>query len=447
MKRHLSSLLLLLTVGFATYAGPTYSLQQIVDSAICNNNAVRSARLNVEASQLQRKEARTKYFPTVSASAFAFDAKDGLAEMELNLAKNISPELAQQLAGLLPPELLAALGTPLSITMMENGVVVGVTAVQPIFVGGRIINGNKLAGVGEDVSRLQLQMSEKEVERTAENYFWQIVTLEEKRKTIESAEQLLNDIHKDVTVALDAGVILKNDLLQVQLRQNELESQKIKLNNGIALLRMLLAQYCGFSSTDFALSYSLDAPKPSSVARDHQLALLKTPEYNLLSKQVEATDLQRKMELGKNLPSVAVGVGYTFNNILNKNHTSPMVFATLNVPITDWWGGSMAVKRKKIEWQQAVNQLDDNSQLLKIKMQKALNDVEEAYTQISLAQRSVEQSSENLRIQRNCYHAGTITMSNLLEAQMLYQQAVDKRVETIAAYQNALLEYRHSVGE
>ena len=210
---------------------------------------------------------------------------------------------------------------------------------------------------------------------------------------------------------------------------------------------MLLAQYCGISAPDFALIYSLDTPRPSAVARDHHLALLKTPEYNLLTKQVAATDLQRKMEIGKNLPSIAVGAGYSFNNLLNANHGSPMVFATVNVPISDWWSGSMAVKRKRLEWQKAVEQLDDNSQLLKIKMQKALNDVEEAYSQIELAQKSVEQSEENLRLQRNRYNAGTITMSNLLEAQMLYYQSVGARVEAISAYQNALLDYRHSVGE
>lgn len=447
MKCRILSLIAVICIWSSSYAATAYTLSQLVDSAICNNLAVRSARLDVEASHLQRKEARTKYFPTVSAMGFGFDTPDGLAKMEIDLPKYITPEIAKALAGLLPPEVIARLSSPLSLTMIENGIVLGVTAVQPVFVGGRIFNGNKLAKLGEDVSLLRLQISEKEVERATENYFWQIVALEEKRKTVESAERLLSDIHNDVTVAVDAGVILKNDLLQVELRQNELKSQKLKLNNGIKLLRMLLAQYCGISAPDFALIYSLDTPRPSAVARDHHLALLKTPEYNLLTKQVAATDLQRKMEIGKNLPSIAVGAGYSFNNLLNANHGSPMVFATVNVPISDWWSGSMAVKRKRLEWQKAVEQLDDNSQLLKIKMQKALNDVEEAYSQIELAQKSVEQSEENLRLQRNRYNAGTITMSNLLEAQMLYHQSVGARVEAISAYQNALLDYRHSVGE
>jgi hypothetical protein len=38
-------------------------------------------------------------------------------------------------------------------------------------------------------------------------------------------------------------------------------------------------------------------------------------------------------------------------------------------------------------------------------------------------------------------------MSNLLEAQLLYQQALDKRTDAYTNYQNKLLAYRHAVGE
>jgi outer membrane protein TolC len=124
-----------------------------------------------------------------------------------------------------------------------------------------------------------------------------------------------------------------------------------------------------------------------------------------------------------------------------------MLFATVSVPISDWWGGSHAIKRKKIEQQKAEEQLADNSKLLEIRMQKARNDVEEAYQQLAIAQRSIEQAEENLRLNRNYYQAGTSRMSDLLEAQMLYQQACDKRTDAYADYQNRLLEYRHATGQ
>ena len=124
-----------------------------------------------------------------------------------------------------------------------------------------------------------------------------------------------------------------------------------------------------------------------------------------------------------------------------------MVFATVSVPISDWWGGSHAIKRKKLEQQQAREQLADNAELLKIKMQSAWNSVEESYQQLLLAQRSIEQAEENLRLNRDYYNAGMTKMSDLLEAQMLYQQSCDKRTDAFADYQNKLLEYRQATGQ
>ena len=457
MKKLISLIVCSVCCGVVT--AQTYSLQQLKDSALHNNIAIRNARHSIDAAQQQRKEAFTKYFPNVSGTGFWFNANKGMAQKELNLSEQIPPEIGTTLALLLPAETLAALGSPINISMMKNGTIAGLTAVQPVFAGGQIINGNRLAKVGEDVSRLQLQLSENEVEKQTELYYWQLVSLQEKMKTIEAVQALLADIYKDVEVAVRAGVAMRNDMLQVQLRQNDVESQKLKIQNGISIVRLLLGQYAGLCPTPAhkgeGSTYTFEVEVPNLDQQDYSLPYLNRegpevgilPEYQLLQKQVEATNLQHKMEIGKNLPTVGVGAGYNYHNLLDNNHSFAMVFATVSVPISDWWGGSHAIKRKKIEQQKAVEQLADNSELLKIRMQKAWNDVEESRQQLQIAQHSIEQSEENLRLNRNYYRAGTSKMSDLLEAQLLYQQSLDHRTDAYADYQNKLLEYRQATGQ
>ena len=153
------------------------------------------------------------------------------------------------------------------------------------------------------------------------------------------------------------------------------------------------------------------------------------------------------MAIGQNLPTLAVGAGYNYHNLLDNDRVFGMVFATVSVPISDWWGGSHAIKRKKIAIQQAEEQLTDNSKLLQIRMQNAWNSVIESQQQLQLAQQSIEQAEENLRLHRDYYRAGTTNMSDLLEAQLLYQQTLDKRTDAYAELQNKILEYRQSIGE
>ena len=446
-KLSLTTIIIPLATLFA-FAQPStpLTLRQLTDSALAHSNAMSGARHDMEAARQQRKETFTKFFPTVSATALTFNANRAMAKMDVDPASMIPASLSSTLSLLLPAEALTALASPVSISMMKNGTIAGITAMQPLFAGGQIVNANRLARVGEEAARLQLDMKENEVERQVATYFWQLLTLQEKRRTVEAVDTLLADIHKDVEVAVRAGVALGNDLLQVQLRRNDLESQRLKLDNGIAIVTLLLQQYCGLSAPPSPIAESegdLSAETPA--IGNHLLPLL--PEYRLLEQQVEASRLQKKLAVGQQLPTLALGAGYNYHNLLDNDRTFAMLFATISVPISGWWGGSHAIRRRSIELQKAEESLHDNAQLLTIGMQKAANDVGEARQQLRLAHQAIDQAEENLRICRNRYHAGTATMSTLLEAQLLCQQANDRLADATADLHLRLIDLRQATGQ
>ena len=242
------------------------SLQQLRDSALHNNIAIRQAYFRKEASKEQRKEAFTNYFPQISAVGMTFRANREMAKMDIDPSEYIAPELGAVMAQSLPMEALAALNAPVSMLMMKQGSLAGVTALQPLFAGGQILFGNKLAKIGECVSDLQLKLTENEVEEQVEQYYWQLVSMKEKARTIDAVDSMLTQICRDVETAVKAGVALRNDLLQVQLRQNDIQSQRLKLSNGQALVKMLLAQFCG-------LQDEWDAEIPDISHLDRRLVL------------------------------------------------------------------------------------------------------------------------------------------------------------------------------
>ena len=91
--------------------------------------------------------------------------------------------------------------------------------------------------------------------------------------------------------------------------------------------------------------------------------------------------------------------------------------------------------------------MTEKSELLTIRMQSAWNDVNEAFQQLLIAERSIEQAKENLRLNRDYYNAGISKMSDLLEAQLLYQQALDSRTDAFVAYQIIALKYRKATAQ
>ena len=440
------ALVVLTSIANDLVAQNCYSLEQLRALAQQNNHAIAQSRRNINVAVLQSKEALTKFFPSISAAGLVFDASKEMASMSVNPAEIVPSSLMPTLQATLPAEVLASLGNPVNISMMKNGTIAGLTLMQSVFAGGQIINGNRLAQVGEDVSNLQMRLTQNEIDMKTEQYYWQLISLQEKAKTLQVADTLLADIHNDVGTAVRAGVAMRNDLLQVELRQNELEGQKLKLNNGTYVIRLLLNQHCGLNDTTFTVEEPGFTIEPVPYVNPIE-ALPRLPEYQLLNKQVEASHLNKKMVKGKLLPTVAVGAGLNYHNLLDKNRTFAMVFATVSVPISDWWGGSHALKRSEEQRLNAIDQLVEKSELLNIRMQQSWNELNEARLQISIAERGIEQAKENLRVIRDYYNSGINKMSDLLEAQLLYQQALDSRTDAFVAYQIKSLQYRQATAQ
>ncbi len=401
-----------------------YSLDQCISEAVRNNLSLRNADNEIAMATEQRKEALTKYFPTVSAVGGGFIANKGMLEMDLG---------------------------GMTMSLAKDGWVAGVTAMQPVFAGGKIINSNKLAKVGEDAARLQRGLSENEVWLNTEQYYWQLVQLKENLRTLDLLDRQLERVRQDAQNAVDAGVRNRNDLLQVQLRQNEVKASRIQVENAISTVKDLLAQVMGHAGESIEVESRIvsDYPMPESPQQIFQSAessLSQTNEYQLLGKQIEASKLQYKLAVGKNLPSVAVGGGYLYNNVMDKSQNRLMGMVTVSVPISSWWGGSHDMKRRKLQVESAENEKRDKSELLVVKMRKAWNDLTDAYRQVAIAQESIMQSEENLRLNTDYYQTGTATMSDLLDAQSLFQQSRDKYVESFTDYEVKKREYLQATG-
>lgn len=423
------------------HAQRVLTLEQCRDAAINHNIAVRSANRSLEKAQEQKKEAFTKYFPSVSAAAFTYHSSKDVVRGDINTSDVIPSSIASSI----PEAIATMIPSSVPVGLMRNGTAAGITAVQPVFVGGQIINGNKLARVGVTAADLQRQLTEQGVRLTTDQYYWNVVMLQEKLHTLQQTQQMLRSLEKDVNTAVKAGVALRNDLLQVQLQENQVEAAMLEVNNGIKASRQVLGQYIGLSDSAFVVR-GLETKDstfvlPVAMRKDPSVAAANMTESRLLEQKVQGTVLNRKLEVGKNLPSVAVGAGYDYARLVHKDNTFGMVFATVSVPISSWWGGSHAIKRRKIEEQEAREQLADKQQLLCIKVEKGWDDVIVAYRKTLIARKSIEQSRENLRLNQQFYHAGTGKMTDLLEAQRQVQQSRDQWVEAVAAYQLRLAEY------
>ncbi len=416
------------------FAQRVLTLEESKQLALQNNAETKNSKLEVEASQQIRKSALTNYFPNISAGGMIFAAQKGLMEMETH-GGNL-PVYDGDVANLSSATLYAYMpGSTMSL--MKKGTVGFLNVIQPVFAGGRIMNGNKLASLGTEVSEFKEKLTKDEILLRTEEQYWQIVSLEEKQMTIEKYEKLLNSLLFQVDDAFNSGLVMKNDVLKVKLKLSEVLLNKSKLNNGKRLATMAFCQYIGipYDST-LSLKDELKINElPQSIYADKDESLKRRTEYSLLEKSVEAEELQTKMKLGEYLPQAGVGVSGMYMKFdEGKDRTLGMLFGTVSIPISGWWGGSHELQERSIKEEIAQNNFKNNSELLILQIEKAWQDLTDAYKQYLLSEESKTQAEENRKVNDDSYKNGLINVSDLLEAQALLQQTQDQLTDAKANY-------------
>ena len=406
------------------------SLDSCKALALQNNLEIKNAALDVEAAQEVKKQAFTKYFPNVSAMAGGYYAAKPLFEYGIDDINNAN---ARQWLHNLYFEYGAAMGLPDRISLCENGVLTGAMVLQPVYMGGQIVNGNRLAKVGVEAAELQGELTQDRVLQQVEEYYWLIVSLQEKQKTLQQATTFLDTLKRDVNAAAEAGLVSKNDPLKVKLKWNEVYYNLEKVQNGIRLATDALGQMIGQDHGVLILTDTIgEISEWQARWKDPGAAVLGRKETQLLDLQVSAEELKKKMTLGETLPHLTVGGTASYGNLVFDHYTAnALAFVTLQVPLTGWWEASHKLKQHDILIQKAENERADFLQKMYLEVSQAWNNVIEANNQYLLMGKTLQDAEENLLDVKSNYEAGMVPVSELLEAQTLYMQAQNQRIDAL----------------
>lgn len=437
MKKILSILLILISASAMSAQEVSLSLKDCIVLSESNNPYILNTYLDIQSSKFQKKEVYAEYFPRLSFRALAMSSYDYFIDIV------VGPEM-----GAMAREYELGGAT-------KAGFNATISLMQPLYAGGRIATGNKLAKVGIKAAELKHEVNLREKREEIEKLYWEIVALEEKRHTVSHLEELLDVLHKDVTSAMDAGVITESDLLLVKMKKNELKSGKVQLEGGIRLLKMNLFNTIGQRYS--LLKDVADTLKPhldAIVLSDRLSSLLPPSEYyipeeefaagvtetELLELMVESKKLEKKLTRGEYLPAAGIGVSYGYSSFTTSNFNT-IGLATISVPISNWGKGSLKLKRLENEVQKAVNEKEYlTSQLLLQARQLWLN-LNVTWEQMKIAEENLELAEKTTYDQMARFNAGLVPLSDVLTSQTTMFEATENLIDKQIEYSKALTAY------
>lgn len=328
----------------------------------------------------------------------------------------------------------------------------GIEVTQPIYMGGKIKSGVEIALHSRDMASASLEMTRDEVIVATSKAYADVVKATRLLQVANAYKSAVIELQANVESAINHGMRHNNDRLKVAVRVNEADLNILRANNAIRLAKMNLSRLIGRSMiADFDIADDFPAVTVPAQA-EAPGAIHDRPEWHALTARTEMYKSRIKLQRSELLPQIGIKAGYAYNYgfELNKeklfNRGAFGVALNVTVPLFHFGGRSNKVEAARQQWQQSQAEMHDREQLLELDMRRAFADLEEAQAALALSEKSVEQAAENMRLSRVMFDNGMETLSDYLEAQLLWSQACQQRVEAGFNLYNSHIAYLRTIG-
>lgn len=445
--------------------GSVLTLEQCRSMAMSNNKMLRRMAYDIRAARYQKEEAFAAYLPAFDFAGgymynqkkiAMFDKDQYLPVKQFDLEKQgyewqivTNPMDGKPLVvdGQPVPEKVAYLPKSAMEFDIHNVFFGAVTLTQPIFMGGKIVAMNKITGYAEDIARARRSAQARDVVYAVDAAYWELVSLRSKHRLASSYVNLLDTLRSNVDAMLREGVATRRDLLAVDVKLNSAKVDMTKVENGLQLCRMALAQLCGFP-----------IHTPYTVADEVETALAEVPLVERSQQPVDMYEVYdrrddlRELELGvkvykqkenvarsEMLPSLALVGAYSFSNpnvfdgFKNRFAGAFSVGAMLKVPLWHWGGNYNKLRAARAETEALKMELENAREMIDLQVSQAGFKADEAVKTCRMTASNLAEADENLRCANLGFKDGVMTVDDVMEAQTGWLKAhsedIDARID------------------
>lgn len=261
----LAAVLLLQTADAAAQPQKRFlTLEQCRSIALDSSTILRSARMMEEKTALDRMAVITNFLPKFSAyglylwtsSTFDYDFSGGALPIYKNVYGNLVPDLMKDAAGNIiynngiPVFNQYAVIPPMTLSVdLANTFTAGVSVTQPVFMGGKIISGYRMADIGTEMAGLNSRLKASEVIVSVDEAYWMYVKTCRLLETAGSFCSTVDSMYAFVQNAMDVGMATSTDLIKVEVQRNNAALALAKARNGQRLAMMNLCHILGLPLT------------------------------------------------------------------------------------------------------------------------------------------------------------------------------------------------------
>ncbi|MBR4572580.1 MAG: TolC family protein [Prevotella sp.] len=462
-------ILLGLTLGLTLpIQAEVLSLDSCRARALRANKQIQMARMSQEAAVNARKMARTKYLPHIDLTGgYMYSSREisllndaqklTLSNMGTTTVLPMTPyatsviheliqngalsretgiEIARGLNELREglnsagQEVVDALATNTHHIFMASAMLT-----QPLFMGGAITAGNRIADLTEHMAATNIEQKESDVTYVVDNAYWTVVSLSQKQRLAQDYLALVEKLNADVHKMIKEGVATRADGLKVDVAVNEADMAKTQVDNGLALAKMYLCQQCGMPISD---DITLEDEGASANGNDNgndNGNYEDRRELQMLNDQIEISKQQVKVAKAAYMPQLALTGGAIFtnpsvyNSFERKFKGNFTVGVMLKVPVLDWGENMYKVRMAKCNTNLARLNYDEAHDKIELQVEQSRFKLREANKNLTSATKNIQSAEENLRCANVGFKEGVMNTTDVMAAQTAWMKAHSQLID------------------
>lgn len=450
-------------VCFPATAAEPVSLDSCRAMALSGNKRMLIGNERVKMAHYQNREAFAAYLPAIDfAGGYMYNQKElsifssdqllptksfNLEKQayEFNLVKNpLTGEPVKGPNGQYIPETVALIPKEAMTYNIHNVFFGAVTLTQPVFMGGKIVAMNKLTKFAENLAKEMRSNEAENIIYAVDAAYWQVVSLKAKKQLADSYVALLDTLRANVNAMVEQGVATRSDLLTVEVKLNQAKVDQTKVDNGLVLSRMALAQVCGLpvdtqmtlADEDSSDAWQCNVAPPASRYNMEEV-YARRPDLNALALGVKIYEQKANVERASMMPNLAVVGTYSFSNpnmfngFKRRVEGAFSVGAMLTVPLWHWGGNYNKYRAAKAQSRIAALELEDAKEMVDLQVSQSAFKAQESIKTYTTTESNLAKANENLRQANLGFREGVMTVDNVMEAQTAWLKANSENIDAM----------------
>ncbi len=449
----------MLSISMTLQAQEFITLERARELALSKNEDIKIADATTQKAVANQKATRSNYLPSLSAEATGMYMNENIEEelflptyttdlttgtLSPNVAVNSTTgEIITSTDG--TPVFTEYAYLPLDISL-QGAYMAGIKLEQPLFTSGKIMAGNKMANIGVKLAEDNLSMKKMNAVSEVDNAYWLYVSVQSKVKLAQSSVEMLKELLEQVKNSNEVGLATRNDVLKVQVEYDKATLNLQKANSGLELTRMSLCRIVGFEFSTQIVTDTIIIISDNIFQQYGSEDVTKRPEYKLLEKNIALEEERIKTVRADYMPIVGISAGYSYIggveiNSENFSQDGITIMGSVKIPLFNWSEGKQKIASAKAEKSIKEFELEKNSGLLRLEIENAKFNLQDAALRIDISEKALQQANENLKVSNDNYEVGKELLTDRLIAQTQWETAYNELIEAKTAYKHQETEY------